>query len=226
MKNKQKIETRKKKKNDVMQSRDRVSTFIAISATTIIQLPTSSTTNSINVLINIRFSRLKTELVTRDHYNFQRFISRVYNREITVISIVPVPEQRINNPIHVDLKAFIDEMKENATPHNRRTLKNAKMKLLNKHYKFHHIQKWKGDDFEHKWEKLGIEPGIERDLIDNVGAFERRQLQSDRALLPVRTSTVFTKKRVLNSIEDEQSAKGRFDNELNLDGERYDDEED
>ena len=209
-----------------MQSRDRVSTFIAIFAITIIQFPTSSTTNSIDVLINIRFFRLKAELVTRDHYNFQRFINRVYSREIIVISIVPVSEQRINNPIHVDLKVFIDEMKKDVISHNRRTLKDAKMKLLNKHYKFHHIQKWKGDDFEHKWEKLGIEPGIERDLIDNVGAFERRQLQSDRALLSIRTSTVFTKKRVLNSIEDEQSAKGRFDSELNLDGERYNDEED
>ena len=67
-----------------------------------------------------------------------------------MISIASVSEQRANNSIHVDLKIFIDEMKKNVISHNRRALKDAKMKLLNKHYKFHHIQKWKNDDFEHK----------------------------------------------------------------------------
>ena len=132
---------RKKKKNDVIQSRDRVLTSIVISAITIIQLFTSSTTNSINAFINIRFSHLETELVTYNYYNFQRFINRVYNREIIVISIISISKQRANNSIYVDLKVFIDEMKKNVTSHNRKALKNIKMKLLNKHYKFHYIQK-------------------------------------------------------------------------------------
>ena len=122
-----------------MQSRNRVSTFIIIFAIIIIQLFTSSTTNSIDVFINIRFFRFETELVARDHYNFQRFINRVYNYEIIVISIISVSKQRVNNSIYVDLEIFIDEMKKNVILHNRRTLKNAKMKLLNKHYKFHYI---------------------------------------------------------------------------------------
>ena len=134
-----------------MQSYNRALTFIVISAIIIIQFFTSLITNSINVFINIRFSRLEIELVTRDYYNFQRFINRVYNyktivnrvynREIIVISIVSVSKQRINNSIYVDLKVFIDEMKKNVTLHNRKALKNTKMKLLNKHYKSHHIQK-------------------------------------------------------------------------------------
>ena len=118
-----------------------MSAFIAISATTIIQFFTSLTTNLIDVLINIRFSRLKTELVARNHYDFQRFINRIYNRKIIVISIVSVSEQRANNSIYVNLKIFIDEMKKNVISHDRKVLKNAKMKLLDKHYKFHHIQK-------------------------------------------------------------------------------------
>ena len=93
-----------------------------------------------------------------------------------MISIVSVSEQRANNSIYVNLKIFIDEMKKNVISHDRKVLKNAKMKLLDKHYKFHHIQKWKDDDFEHKWEKLNIESNIKRDLINNVRAFERKQL--------------------------------------------------
>ena len=116
-------------------------TFIVISAITIIQLFTSLTTNSINVFINIRFSRLEVEFIARDYYNFQRFINRVYNREIIVISIVSISEQRVNNLIYIDLKAFIDEMKKNVISHNRKILKNAKIKLLNKHYKSYYIQK-------------------------------------------------------------------------------------
>ena len=132
---------REKRKDDIIQSRDRVLTFIVISAITIIQLFTSLTTNSINVFINIRFSYFEIELITRNHYNFQRFINRVYNREIIVISIASISKQRINNSIYVNLKIFIDEMKENVISHNRRVLKNAKMKLLNKHYKSYRIQK-------------------------------------------------------------------------------------
>ena len=139
MKNKQKIETRKKKKNNVIQSRDRVSTFIVISTIIIIQFFISSTTNSIDVFINIRFSRFEIEFIIRDYYDSQRFINRVYNREIIVISIVSVSEQRVNNSIYVDLKVFIDEMKKNVISHNRKILKNVKMKLLNKHYKFYYI---------------------------------------------------------------------------------------
>ena len=66
-------------------------------------------------------------------------------------------------------------MKLVATPHNRGALKNAKKKLLDKHYKSQHIQKWKGDDFEYKWEKLAIESGIGRERADNVGAFACRK---------------------------------------------------
>ena len=58
-----------------------------------------------------------------------------------MISIVSISKQRVNNSIYVDLKVFIDEMKKNVISHNRRILKNTKMKLLNKHYKSHHIQK-------------------------------------------------------------------------------------
>ena len=116
-----------------------MSTSTATSAITIIQFFTSSTMNSIDVFINIRFSRLEAELVIHNHYNFQHFINRVYNREIIVILIASVSKQRINNSIYINLKVFIDEMKKDATSHNRKILKNTKMKLLNKHYKFHHI---------------------------------------------------------------------------------------
>ena len=77
------------------------------------------------------------------------------------------------------------------------------MKLLNKHYKFHYIQKWKNDNFEYKWKKLNIKSNIKRDLINNVKAFERKQLQFDRVLLFVYIFTIFIKKRILNSIENE-----------------------
>ena len=122
-----------------MQSRNRVLIFIVTFAIIIIQLFISLTTNSINVFTNIRFFRFKIEFVICDYYNFQRFINRVYNRKIIVISIVLVSEQRVNNSIYVNLKAFIDEMKKNVISHNRKVLKNAKMKLLNKHYKFYYI---------------------------------------------------------------------------------------
>ena len=122
-----------------MQSRDRVSTFIVISAITIIQLFISSTTNSIDAFINIRFFYFKIELVARDHYNFQRFINHIYNCKIIIISIVSISKQKANNSIYINLKIFIDEMKENVISHNQKILKNAKMKLLNKHYKFYYI---------------------------------------------------------------------------------------
>ena len=159
-----------------MQSRDRVLTFIIISAITIIQFFISSTTNSINVFINIRFFRLEIELIAHDYYNFQRFINRVYNREIIITLIILISKQRINNSIYINLKVFIDEMKENVISHNRKVLKNAKMKLLNKYYKSHYIQKWKNDNFEHKWKKLNIKSNIKRDLINNVRTFKRKQL--------------------------------------------------
>ena len=92
--------------------------FIIISAITIIQFLISLITNSINVFINIRFSRLKTELVIYNYYDFQRFINHIYNREIIVISIVSVSEQRVNNSIYINLKTFIDEIKKNVISHN------------------------------------------------------------------------------------------------------------
>ena len=66
-------------------------------------------------------------------------------------------------------------------------------------------------------------------MIDNVKTFERKQLQPDRVLLSIHIFTIFIKKRVLNSIENEsydheQSTKKEFNNELNLDGELYDNE--
>ena len=95
--------------------------------------------NSIDVFINIRFSRLEAEFVARDYYNFQRFINRNYNYEIIVISIILISKQRVNNSIYVNLKVFINEMKKNVISHNQRILKNVKMKSLNKYYKFHYI---------------------------------------------------------------------------------------
>ena len=56
-----------------------------------------------------------------------------------MISIVSISKQKVNNSIYVDLKVFIDEMKKNVISYNRKILKDAKMKLLNKHYKFYHI---------------------------------------------------------------------------------------
>ena len=122
-----------------MQSRNRVSTFIVIFMIIIIQFFISLTTNSINAFINIRFSHFEIKLIIHNHYDFQRFINRVYNRKIIMISIVSISKQRTNNLIYVNLKTFIDEMKKNITSHNRRALKNIKMKLLNKHYKSHYI---------------------------------------------------------------------------------------
>ena len=68
-------------------------------------------------------------------------------------------------------------------------------------------------------------------MIDNVRAFKRKQLQFDRALLFIRIFTIFTKKRVLNSIENEnydheQSTKREFNNEFDINDERYNDEKD
>ena len=68
-------------------------------------------------------------------------------------------------------------------------------------------------------------------MIDNVRAFKRKQLQFDRALLFIRIFTIFTKKRVLNSIENEnydheQSAEREFNNEFDINDERYNDEKD
>ena len=65
-------------------------------------------------------------------------------------------------------------MKKNVILYNRKILKNAKMKLLNKHYKFHYIQKWKNNNFEYKWEKLNIKLNIKRDLINNIRVFKRK----------------------------------------------------
>ena len=146
-----------------------------------------------------------------------------------MISIVLISEQKANNLIYINIKTFIDKMKKNVILHNRKTLKNIKIKLLNKHYKSHYIQKWKNDNFEYKWEKLNIESNIKRNLIDNVKAFKRRQLQPDRALLFIHIFTIFIEKRVLNSIENEnynheQLTKKEFDNELNLNDELYDNE--
>ena len=66
-------------------------------------------------------------------------------------------------------------------------------------------------------------------MINNVRAFGRKQLQFDRVLLFIRIFTIFIKKRVLNSIENEnydheQSTKREFNNELNINDERYNDE--
>ena len=68
-------------------------------------------------------------------------------------------------------------------------------------------------------------------MIDNIRVFKRRQLQFDRVLLFIYIFTIFTEKRVLNSIKNksyyhEQSAKREFNNELNLNNERYNDEKD
>lgn len=86
-------------------------------------------------------------------------------------------------------------MKLVATLHDRGALEDAKKKLLDKHYKSQHIQKWKGDDFEHKWEKLGIEPGIGRKLADNVGAFARKKKPAHAVthMPPPRSSTASTR---------------------------------
>ena len=68
-------------------------------------------------------------------------------------------------------------------------------------------------------------------MINNVKTFERKQLQFDRALLFIRIFTIFTKKRVLNSIENEnydheQSTEKEFDNEFDINDERYNNEKD
>lgn len=110
--------------------------------------------------------------------------------------------------MHYDMKDFIEDMKLEATAHDRIALDKAKNKLLDKHYKFHHIQKWKGENFEHKWEKLGIEPGIGRDLADNIGAFGRRKkparvLPSGHSPRSPTISTSRFSRPVLDSIEDE-----------------------
>ena len=79
--------------------------------------------------------------------------------------------------------------------------------------------------------KLNIKSDIKRDLINNVKTFERKQLQFDRVLLFIHIFTIFIKKRVLNSIENEnydheQSTKKKFNNELNLNDKRYNNEKD
>ena len=66
-----------------------------------------------------------------------------------------------------------------------------KQKLLDKHYKSHHIQNWKGDEFEHEWEELGIEPGIGREMANNVNASGRRKKPA-RALTRMPSHAVST----------------------------------
>ena len=146
--------------------------------------------------------------------NPQRSVRRAFSRDGTFASerprgptIAPVAsEQRGSSPVHVDLEEFIDDLKLKATPHDRRALENAKNKLLNRHYRSHHIQRWKGDEYEDKWEKLGISPGIGRELADNVGAFERRKKlagASTRVYSPPPVSTSRASRSILDSIEDE-----------------------
>ena len=103
----------------------------------------------------------------------------------------PEQRERASSPVYCDLEEYIDDMKLVATPHDRGALEDAKKKLLDKHYKSQHIQKWKGDDFEYKWEKLGIKPGIGRELADNVGAFARRKKPAHAVthMPPPRSST-------------------------------------
>ena len=104
---------------------------------TIIQFLTSLS-NSSDFLINIRFFRLKIKFVECDYYNSQRFINHIYNREIIMISIT-ISEYKVNNLIYVNIKNFIEYMKLNVISHDKRALKIAKKKLLNKYYKFYHI---------------------------------------------------------------------------------------
>ena len=74
-----------------------------------------------------------------------RLVSRVYSRGGT-FALEPsrertiTPEQRDSSPVHVNIEDFINDLKLEATPHDRRALKNIKNKLLNKYYKFHYIQ--------------------------------------------------------------------------------------
>ena len=77
-----------------------------ISAIIIIQLFISLITNSIDAFINICFFHLETKLIARDYYDFQRFINRVYNREIIITSIILISKQKINNSIYDNLKVF------------------------------------------------------------------------------------------------------------------------
>ena len=93
----------------------------------------------------------------------------------------------------------------NAPIHDQSVLEDAGQKLLDRHYKSHHIQKWKGNEYEERSERLAIEPGIGRDLADNIGAFGRRKQQA-HALTHIHSpavSTSRTSKPVLDSIEDE-----------------------
>ena len=54
--------------------------------------------------------------------------------------LITILKYKVNNSIYINIKNFIEYMKLNIISHDERTLKNIKKKLLNKHYKFYHIQ--------------------------------------------------------------------------------------
>ena len=199
MKNEAREEKNEREEEDIQRTRDYVPPPTATPATMIIQLSPWST-HSTGALADIRSSRLEAELVARGYCGPQRSISHAYSRGVT-----SAPEQRASSPVHVDLEEFTEDIKLNAPLHDQRALEDAGQKLLDRHYKSHYMQKWKDDEYEERWERLAIEPGIERDLADNIGANGRRKQQA-RALTHIHSpavSTSRTSKSVLDPIEDE-----------------------
>lgn len=213
-KNKQRNEVRKKKNerqdDDIQETRHRLPPPATAPVITIIQLPPQSTPST-GTLTDIRTSRLEAELAARGHFEPHRSVSRAYSRQMSR-GMTSAPEQRASSPVHVDIEDFIEDMKLQATSHDLLALDDAKNILMDKHYKSHHIQKWKGDEFEHKWEKLGIEPGIGRDLADHIDAFRRRKKPA-RARSPIhspRSPTISTSRSarpILDSVENEDCAQ-------------------
>ena len=140
-----------------------------------------------------RSSHLEAELAARGQHDPRRSVRRAYSRGVTVTPGTLAPEQGASSAVHADLGDFVEDVKLEATPHDEMAFENGKKKLWDKHYKSHHIQKWKSDGFEHRWAKLGIEPGIGRRLADNVGAFGYRKKPAG-TLTHIQASTVSTAK--------------------------------
>ena len=138
--------------------------------------------------------------------------------------------------MHVHLEDFIGDMKLEAAAHDWMAPEDAKKKLLDEHYKSCHLQRWEGDDFEYKWEKLRIEPGIGRELADNIEAFGHRKKPA-RALTHIYSPIVSTSRSSLpvpDSIEEKSCGHRQrhrkqeeedYESEFDLDETTFEDDE-
>ena len=129
-------------------------------------------------LQSIRTSQLEAELNTRGSLQLRersstRQISRSATRDIGAS-----PPLRDSSPVDGDIAEYIDWIKPKLHPSTEYDLDDAMNKLLDEQHTTRDVQGWKCDEFEYRWEKLQIKPGIGRSLARMVGQFGREREQS------------------------------------------------